>query len=376
MIEWSTPDLGSAFEVAGDDGQRHSGDRLRLRVALPGRPGSRVSAFSSLEVGARANGIIAILIGLLVPGISLDGHGVAPLGEARLAPVEGGIEVSGFDAVGSDHAWGNHGFLVAPAASTGQHISFNFDKIDWVRAQDAAPTLRLGGTFGTRSKTLPPRIEAAVVVLPNGDFGLAADFGPEVTKVEVIATREGQATGAVRAAAGQIGRITGSGELVQAEVGQRGFLFGFSEEMTLTVESSGATLSGDTFRIRPVGGGFDDAVLESVEVRGSDIGTLVIARISSDAPAFHRGDADRSGDLTLTDAVATLGYLFFGGVTLACQDAADADDDGELTITDPIRTLSFLFLGGVSIPAPAPGEACGEDPTGDALGCEDYSACE
>ena len=47
------------------------------------------------------------------------------------------------------------------------------------------------------------------------------------------------------------------------------------------------------------------------------------------ARGFRRGDADSSGDLSITDGIAVLGYLFLGSAEPACLDAADTDDDRE-----------------------------------------------
>ncbi|HVR74085.1 MAG TPA: hypothetical protein VMT52_07130 [Planctomycetota bacterium] len=83
-------------------------------------------------------------------------------------------------------------------------------------------------------------------------------------------------------------------------------------------------------------------------------------------PKFRRGDSDADGATNITDAIFTLSYLFTGGRTPTCLDAADGDDDGQVAITDPIRVLGFLFIGGP--PPPPPGDACGIDPTEDDLG--------
>lgn len=104
----------------------------------------------------------------------------------------------------------------------------------------------------------------------------------------------------------------------------------------------------------------------------------IITATGNDARRFVRGDADSSGRIDLSDALAVLNFLFSSGREPACLDAADADDvgSGSLTITDAIRILGWLFSGG-----PAPGEPgptateytagdCGTDPTsGDGLGC-------
>lgn len=88
---------------------------------------------------------------------------------------------------------------------------------------------------------------------------------------------------------------------------------------------------------------------------------------------FRRGDADASGAVDITDAIATLSFLFLGTGALPCQDAADADDHGSLDISDAIYTLNRLFLGGDLIPDPGP-DACGLDPTPDELPECEYPA--
>jgi hypothetical protein len=89
---------------------------------------------------------------------------------------------------------------------------------------------------------------------------------------------------------------------------------------------------------------------------------------------FKRGDSNGDGDMDLNDAVFTLNYLFLGGPMPDCADAADPDDSGILEISDPIYTLIHLFFQGS--PPPAPGDACGLDPTIDDLTCESFVACE
>jgi hypothetical protein len=55
-------------------------------------------------------------------------------------------------------------------------------------------------------------------------------------------------------------------------------------------------------------------------------------------------------------------------------DTGDSNDDGELDISDAIHTLGYLFLGFGDIPAPGPGD-CGIDPTLDELSCESFAPC-
>jgi uncharacterized membrane protein len=75
---------------------------------------------------------------------------------------------------------------------------------------------------------------------------------------------------------------------------------------------------------------------------------------------------DSNGDsrVDVSDALATLGYLFLGTREPACLDSADCNRDGRGDVADPTYALSFLFLGG-SAPEP-PFPECGEFP-----GCAD-----
>ena len=92
-------------------------------------------------------------------------------------------------------------------------------------------------------------------------------------------------------------------------------------------------------------------------------------------PAFRRGDANDSGAVDLSDAVAILGCKFLGEPCPTCRDAADANDDGLLDISDAIRILGFLFVG--APPPAAPGPAlCGQDPSGeDPLPSCEFHSC-
>ena len=72
--------------------------------------------------------------------------------------------------------------------------------------------------------------------------------------------------------------------------------------------------------------------------------------------------------LDISDAVFTLGHLFLGSpAQVPCEDALDANDDGNLDVSDAVYSLFSLFTDGTPPPAPYPD--CGEDPTGDDVGC-------
>ena len=82
---------------------------------------------------------------------------------------------------------------------------------------------------------------------------------------------------------------------------------------------------------------------------------------------FRRGDCDGSAGEDITDAIFLLDHLFRGGRMPGCIDACDLNDDGGADLSDAVYLLRYLFTGGAA--PPAPGTACGEDPTADALEC-------
>ena len=88
--------------------------------------------------------------------------------------------------------------------------------------------------------------------------------------------------------------------------------------------------------------------------------------------AFIRGDPDGNGAVQLTDGIFILNFLFLGGDSPGCFEAADADDNGSVQMTDGIYILNFLFLGGAAMPAPHPD--CGTSGEDAEPGCEASSA--
>jgi len=91
------------------------------------------------------------------------------------------------------------------------------------------------------------------------------------------------------------------------------------------------------------------------------------------ATVFLRGDFDASSTANIADAVLILNYLYLGGATPPCRDAADCDDNGLINIADPMNLLLRLFTGGP--PLPPPFLACGSDPTDDSLDCQEPPGC-
>jgi uncharacterized repeat protein (TIGR03806 family) len=73
------------------------------------------------------------------------------------------------------------------------------------------------------------------------------------------------------------------------------------------------------------------------------------------AVRFLRGNCNTNGNLDLSDAVFSLGFLFVGGTRSSCEESCDSNSDGRHDVSDPIYTLSFLFSGG---PPPGSFPAC------------------
>jgi hypothetical protein len=105
-----------------------------------------------------------------------------------------------------------------------------------------------------------------------------------------------------------------------------------------------------------------------------DLGSATFSFTVATAPIFRRGDCNGDASINIADAIGALAYLFGApALTPPCLDACDAGDDGALDIADAVHILSALFSGGP--PPPAPGYACGPDPTTDSLGCAGISGC-
>ena len=101
---------------------------------------------------------------------------------------------------------------------------------------------------------------------------------------------------------------------------------------------------------------------------------ITAQEVTVEGPLFRRGDADGGGSVDLTDAVRTLVYLFSGGATPPCLDAADTNNSGQVDIADAVSLLNYLFIGGPPPASPGP-MTCGADPAGASLGCEEYTGC-
>lgn len=103
---------------------------------------------------------------------------------------------------------------------------------------------------------------------------------------------------------------------------------------------------------------------------GTEVSPLLVdgrLAVVGDVSLFRRGDTNYDSALDVTDALATLNFLFRNGATPPCLDAADANDDGRLDVSDPISFLTALFSSRATLPPPGP--EAGADTTTDTLDC-------
>jgi len=138
-----------------------------------------------------------------------------------------------------------------------------------------------------------------------------------------------------------------------------------SRQWTFGDGASDATASPNHAYASP--GTYEVVLVVTDDCGGSASATRSVTIAPVSTSGFIRGDCNHDTKVDITDAVATLAFLFMGEAN-ACPGACNADDSDALDLTDAIYTLTFLFVGGQPIPAPYP--ACGPDPTADDIRCE------
>lgn len=161
-------------------------------------------------------------------------------------------------------------------------------------------------------------------------------------------------------ACGMLVAGTGGCSLFQSDTGE-----------TYEIADTGMFSVGDTVF---VDGDLDQNCSSSC---GATSGCLVMNTIDfCPQDDFVRGDCGADGLVNIADAVFMLGVIFPapGGPDVPdCVAACDANDDGALNIADAVALLAALFQPPAgALPDPV---ACGQDPTQDMLGCDDFSVC-
>ncbi|MEM7167184.1 MAG: di-heme oxidoredictase family protein [Planctomycetota bacterium] len=100
--------------------------------------------------------------------------------------------------------------------------------------------------------------------------------------------------------------------------------------------------------------------------------SLLTSSVRSQTAEFIRGDVNNDVSVNLSDAIATLNYLFNSG-PLTCEAAADCNANGGVDLADPVYLLGYLFASTTAPPAPFPD--CGVDPAPSSLTCDSAPAC-
>ncbi len=110
-------------------------------------------------------------------------------------------------------------------------------------------------------------------------------------------------------------------------------------------------------------------LVEAIDRDGQTIDRFEIVKSDERRPPFSfvAGDANLSGSVNVSDAIAILRFLF-GGESELCSAAGDVNDSGALRISDAIQLISLLFLG-ESIEAPEPLGVCVARARADTSGC-------
>ena len=159
------------------------------------------------------------------------------------------------------------------------------------------------------------------------------------------------------------------------------FFADYCGDWVASFKVEGGTVSGLADRTAELNADLGSAQISSIAAFGLDgrgevyicalpsrLYRVLPAAIDPPGETFFRGDSNGDSVLDISDPVHTLLQLFTNLLPPApCSDALDSDDDGELSVTDAIFSLRFLFADGPAPPAPF--EACGPDGTADALAC-------
>lgn len=85
---------------------------------------------------------------------------------------------------------------------------------------------------------------------------------------------------------------------------------------------------------------------------------------------YRRGDTNEDSNITITDVIFLIEWLFLGGPVSGCERTGDVNADGILDVVDIVYFLNALFLSGAPIAAPYPG--CGMDTFASGIPCNTY----
>ncbi|MGB5138989.1 MAG: carboxypeptidase regulatory-like domain-containing protein, partial [Candidatus Zixiibacteriota bacterium] len=90
--------------------------------------------------------------------------------------------------------------------------------------------------------------------------------------------------------------------------------------------------------------GYRDSTLTNVMV---NVGGMKDQVIMLAGCGFVAGDGDGSSEVTISDAVYLINYIFAGGGEPSPSGAGDANCDGMVNISDAAYLINFIFVGGL-----------------------------
>ncbi len=90
---------------------------------------------------------------------------------------------------------------------------------------------------------------------------------------------------------------------------------------------------------------YQDSTLTNVVV---NVGGTKDKVIMLSGCGFVAGDADSSLDVTISDVVFLVNYIFGGGPAPSPIDVGDTNCDGKFNISDAVHMINFIFSGGVA----------------------------
>jgi len=85
------------------------------------------------------------------------------------------------------------------------------------------------------------------------------------------------------------------------------------------------------------------------EVVKMEFATLITVAKSFETE-YMLGDTDGDGEITISDVIYLIDYLFKGGTAPDPLYVGDTNCDGQVTVSDIVYLINYLFKGG---PAPA-----------------------
>ena len=110
--------------------------------------------------------------------------------------------------------------------------------------------------------------------------------------------------------------------------------------VTDVLDGSGGASQSDNYSIPSNSGG------QPSPVGTSESDNFMVRAGYSYASYVKHGDANADGQISLSDVVYLINYVFKGGDAPVPLEAGDVNCDGDVNITDVVYLINYLFKGG------------------------------